>query len=67
MIRTQILKYLPGAREGERELGKEDVRGRATVRGAMEKNRYVRINEGKEVKTDDPIKYLLSTLVGSTV
>ena len=47
MIRTQVLKHLPGAIEGENEGSKEDVTGEA-----MEKSRY-----GKEVRRDDPIKY----------
>ena len=38
MIRTQVLKHIPGAREGERGESKEDAR-----RGVMEKSRYIRI------------------------
>ena len=52
MIRTQVLKHLPAAREGEREGSKGDVK-----RGAMKKSRYVRIIEGEEVRRDDPIEY----------
>ena len=66
MIRTQVLKHLPGAREGERGGSKEDVKGEATARRAMEKSKYVRAIE-KEVREDDPIEYLLATGVGSTV
>ena len=61
MIRAQILKYLPGAREGEGGGSKGTVR-----RGAMEKSKYVRVFEGKEVRRDDPIKYFLPTTVGNT-
>ena len=59
MIRTQVLKYLPGAREGKRGGSKGDVRG-----GAIEKSRYVKVIEG-EVR-DDPIEYFLPTGVGRT-
>ena len=55
-------KYLPGAREGI----KGDVRRGANARGAMEKNKYIRIIEGEEVGADDPIEYILPTWVGST-
>ena len=37
MVRTQVLKYLPGAGEGVRGRRKEDVRRGATAREAMEK------------------------------
>ena len=37
MVRTQVLKHLPGARKGERGGSKGNVRGVATARGAMEK------------------------------
>ena len=58
---TQILKHLPGTREGERGGSNENVRGGATAREAMEKSRYVRLIERKEVRKDDPIKYFLPT------
>ena len=61
MIRTQILKHLPEAGEGERGGSKGNVRGRA-----MEKGGYVGIIEGEEVRRDDPVKYFLPTGVGST-
>ena len=51
MIRTQVLKHLPGAREGEREGSKRYVR-----KGVMEKSSYVRVIEGEGVKKDGPIK-----------
>ena len=60
MIRTQVLKHLPGAREGGRGGSKGDVRG-----GEMEKSRYVWVIEEKEVR-EDPIEYFLPTGVGST-
>ena len=66
MIRAQILKHLPGARQGEIAGSKGDVRGGATARGAMEKSRYVRIIEGEGVRKDDPIKYFLPTGIEST-
>ena len=37
MVRTQVLKHLPGARLGEKEGSKGYVRRGATARGAMEK------------------------------
>ena len=37
MVKTQILKHLPGARKGERRGSKGDVRRGATARGVMEK------------------------------
>ena len=65
MIRTHVLKPHPGAKESEREGSKGDVRGVATVRGAMEKSRYVRVIEGKEIRGNDPIEYFLPTGVRS--
>ena len=56
MVRTQVLKHLPGAGKS-----KGDVR-----RGAMEKGEYVRVIEGEEVRRDDPVKYFLPGGVGST-
>ena len=46
---------------GERGSSKGDVRRGSTARRAMEKSRYVRVIEGKEVRGDDPIEYFLST------
>ena len=51
MVRTQVLKHLPGARKGKRRGSKEDVR-----RGAMKKGGCVRVIEGEEVRRDDPVK-----------
>ena len=63
MVRTKVLKHLPGAREGERRESKRDIRGEATARGAMGKSRCVRVIEGEEVRINDLIEY---TGVGST-
>ena len=66
MIRTQVLKHLPGAKKGERRGSKGDVRGETTAREAKEMSRYVRVIEGEEVKRDDLVEYFLSTVVRST-
>ena len=65
MVRTQVLKHLPGARKGKRGGSNGDVRKGATVRGAMEKGGCVRVLEGEEVKRDDPVKYFFPAGVGS--
>ena len=49
MVRTKVLKHLPGARKGKKGGSKGDVRKGATARGAMDKGRYVRVIEGEEV------------------
>ena len=59
MVRTQVLKHLPGAGKGKRRGTKGDVRKGATSRGAMEKGRCVRVIEEEEVKRDDAVKYFL--------
>ena len=56
MIRNQVLKHLPGAGEGERGRSKQDVRGEATARVPMDKGRYVKVVEGKEVRGDDLVE-----------
>ena len=61
MVKTQVLKHLPGARKGKRRGSKGDVR-----RGAMEKGGCVRAIKGEEVRRDDPVKYFLPAGVGST-
>ena len=66
MVRTQVLKHLPGARKGKRGGSKGDVRRGATTRGAMEKGGCVRVIEGEEVRRDNPVEYFLPTGVGST-
>ena len=65
MVRTHVLKHLPGARKGKREGSKENVRGVATARGAMEKGECVRVIEEEEVRRNDPVEYFLLTGVGS--
>ena len=59
MIRIQVFKHLPGARQGERGRSKGNVRGGATGRESMEKSRYVRVIEEKEVRRDDTFEYFL--------
>ena len=66
MIKTQVLKHFPGTGKGERGGSEGNVRRGATARGAMEKNRHVRVIEGKEVRIDDPVEYFLPAGVGST-
>ena len=64
MIKTLVLKHLPGAREGERGGRKENVRGGATAREAVGMGRYVWVIEGEEVRRNDPVEYFLLTGVG---
>ena len=66
MVRTQVLKHLPGARKGKRGGSKGDVRGRATARGAMEKGGCVMVSKEEEVRANDPVEYFLPAEVGST-
>ena len=65
MIRTQVLKHLPRARESERERSKEDIRGVETAREVTGKSRYVRVIEKKEVRRDGPIEYFFPMGVGT--
>ena len=65
-VRTQVLQHLSGARKGERGGSKRYVRGRATARGALWKDGYIRVIKGEEVRRDDPVEYFLPTRVGST-
>ena len=64
MVRTQVLKHLPGARKSKRGGSKGNVRGGAIARGAMEKSGCVRVFEAEEVRRDHPVrgdwKYLFS-------
>ena len=61
MIRTQVLKHLPGARGRGKKKQKRCQETSATAGGAMEKSWYVRVIERKEVREDDLIKYFLPT------
>ena len=65
MVRTQVLKHLPGARKGKRRGSKEDVRRGVTAIGAMEKGGCVRVIEGEEIRGDDPVEYFFPAGVGS--
>ena len=65
MVRTKVLKHLPGARKGKSRRSKGDVRGGATARGVMEKGGCVRVIEVEEVRGDDPVEYFLPAGVGS--
>ena len=65
MVRTQVLKHLPGARKGKRRGSKGDVRRGVTASGVMEKGGCVRVIEGEEVRGDDPVEYFLPAGVGS--
>ena len=64
MVRTQVLKHLPGTRKRERGGSKGDVRRGATARGAMEKGGCVKVIEGEEVRGDDPVEYFPLAGVG---
>ena len=66
MVRTKVLKHLPGAGKSKRGGSKGDARRAATARGAMEKGGYVRVIEGEEFRGDDPVEYFLTVEVGST-
>ena len=46
MVRTKVLKHLPGAGKGKRGGNKGAVRRGATARGAREKGGCVRVIEG---------------------
>ena len=66
MVRTKVLKHLPGAGKGKGGGSKGDVRRGATTSGAMGKGECVRVIEGEEVRGDEPVEYFLPTGVGST-
>ena len=66
MVRTQVLKHIPGARKGKRRDSKRDVRDGATATGVMEKGGCVMVIEGEEVRGDDPVEYFLLSGVRST-
>ena len=59
MVRTQVLKHLPGARKSNSRRSKGDFRRGATARGAMEKSGCVRVIEVEEVRRNDPVEYFL--------
>ena len=65
MVRTKVLKHLPGAGKSKRRGSKGDIRRGATARGAMEKGRCVRVIEGEEVRRNDAVEYFLPAGVGS--
>ena len=56
----------PRSRIERRGESKGNVRGGATIRGAMEKSRYVRVIEGEEVRRNDPVEYFSLLGNGST-
>ena len=62
MAQTSFFKAILRRRE-KKEQG--DVRRRVTTREVIEKSRYIKIREEKEVREDEPIEYVLSTGVGS--
>ena len=64
MVRTQVLKHIPGARKGKRSGSKGDVRRGGIASGMMERGGFV-VTEGEEVGGDDPVEYFLLTGVGS--
>ena len=66
MVKTQVLKHLPGARKRKSRRRKGNVRGGATARGAKEKSVFVRVIEGKEVRRNDPVEYFFPAGVGGT-
>ena len=66
MVRTQVLKHLPGARKGKRRRSKGDNSRGATARGAMEKDGCIMVINGEEVRRDDLVEYFLPVGVGST-
>ena len=56
------LKALPMVKRGGEKVGsKQDVGRGAIASRAMEKSRYVKVIEWKEVRGDDPIQYFLLT------
>ena len=66
MVRTQVLKHVPGARKSKKRGSKGDVKRGATASGAMEKGGCVKVIEDEEVRRDDPVEYFLHAGVGST-
>ena len=66
MVKTQVLKQLPGARKSKRGGDKGNVTGGKTASRAIKKGGYVRVIEGEEVRKDDPVECFLSAGFGST-
>ena len=68
MIKTKVLKHLPGAGKGERGWSKGNVRGGATAKGAIEKSRYCASGSlrGRRSEEMTEFEYFLPTEVGST-
>ena len=65
MVRTKVVKHLPGEGKSKRGGNKGDIRRGATARGAMEKGWCVRVTEGEEVRRNDAVEYFLPAVVGS--
>ena len=65
MVRTQVLKHLPGAGKCKRGGSKGNVRGRATAREAMEKGGCVRVIERR--RSEEMIQSNISFSRGSEV
>ena len=61
MIRSYVLKYLPGAGKGKKEGSKEDIIAGANARRTVKKSKGVRVFEGNEVGENDAIEYLFLT------
>ena len=66
MVRTQVLKHVPGARKSKKRGSKGDVKRGVTASGATEKGGCVMVIEDEEVRRDDPVEYFLHVGVGST-
>ena len=61
MIRTLLLKHLPGAREGERGESKGDVRGKRLPEEQWKRVGMSGSLRGGVVRIDDSIEYFLPT------
>ena len=72
MMRSESVEMQEVREIGQKEAAessrrsKGDVRRGATARGMMEKSGCVRVIEGEDVRRDDPVKYFLLAVVGST-
>ena len=65
MVRTKVLKNLPGARKSKSRRSKGDVRRGTTARGAMEKSGCVRVFE--ERRSEEMTQSNTSSPQGSEV